>query len=110
SGLPLNSMRSILVTTWTKGSGRVIAYLLLPICGCSRLKQCRFVKVFFPRSDAGTRAASQMTEISMSAGFVLAVFSYLTPEKTSAATPAIQHNPIQERLIRCSYNERVILV
>src|SRR5256885_6760774 len=78
SGLPLNSMRSILATTSTNESGWHLSFVfaLRLRFGCRRrirLKQPGFLEVFFPSCDARPRAAAQMSEKTVTPGFVLSV-------------------------------------
>src|SRR5947207_10444029 len=78
--------------------------------GRLRLKQSSFLKIFFPGGDTGARPASEMAEKSVTPGFVLPIIFDCAPKQTTAATPTIEHNAIDEWLIFCSHDEPVILV
>ena len=51
-----------------------------------------------------------MTKKTVTSGFVLSIILHCAPEQTSAASPAIKHDSVDERLISRSHNERVVLV
>src|ERR1043166_7346097 len=115
SARPLNSMCSILATTSPNESGWRLSFVLALGLRLGRwrrlgLKQLCFLEVFFPSRDPGSRASTNVAEEAMASGFVLGVVLDLAPKQTSAASPAIKHNSVDERLISCGHNQRVIFI
>ena len=51
-----------------------------------------------------------MTEKAMATGFILPVIFQLAPKQAAAASPAIEHDAIQERLILCRHDQRIVLI
>jgi len=74
------------------------------------LQQRAFLKIFFPSGQSGMRPTAEVPEKTMMSGFVFPIVSHFAPKQTAGASPPIEHDAIQKRLIFCRHDKRVVLV
>ena len=74
------------------------------------LQQRGFLQILSPRGDAGVGMASQMAKQAATSSFIFVIIFHRAPKQATAPTPAIEHDPVQKRLIPRGDHERVVLV